>query len=520
MMKNEILSLDLSSNQTKDIVKLSFDFEIKKFPKELEEDENFIYPDEFFMVNLGEKEKFTSDYVYQSKLTLFKDNDKFNFGGYTPDWNRKSDILKDKNLNTAFDPSLKYHVELTFSKYRCYIDINYGEIVSNYGNARIDVSDAKFFVRKGFEVLISNVYFYDTDDTQHVIDDTLKKMIDNKIFQNYMYYHVDDYGVYFDRMNIIQNIKCTTRNSGQRSISTMIDMYTNTKKIGIEYSITDIEINEYPYQFGFFVNRKKIETEVRKSKKFENTYIEFNVPEEFGENNRVTIVLPNNMTVVVKKVIVDDNAIIYPVKKKMSILLLGDSISECSECIDAASSFPIQISLAFNAYIYNQAISGRTFNDYNVLGDYYIKPDYILIANGTNSYCMGTAVKSKAIETLDNDMKGVLKDIETHFKNVPIIGLLPLWRSDEIGPNFTLKDISRKMSEVYSRYKNVKTIDCYDFIPHRLEYFSNGELMLHPSSKGHDVYGKKLIDALTMIFGNIDNSNDQSMADLIVNLSK
>ena len=87
-------------------------------------------------------------------------------------------------------------------------------------------------------------------------------------------------------------------------------------------------------------------------------------------------------------------------------------------------------------------------------------------------------------------------------------------------PNFTLKDISRKMKEIYSRYKNIEVIDCYDFVPTKEEYFSNKELMLHPSSLGHDVYGKMLINALIPIFGDIDKTNDESMAELIINLAK
>ncbi len=518
-MKNEILCLKNNEILYKDIIKLSFDFEITKFNDEILDDENFNYPDEFFMVNLGELEKFTSDYVYQSKIVLFKDGNSFNFGGYSPDWNRKCQILKDTKGNTKFDPSKKYHVELTFSKYRCYIDINYGEIVSTYGNARLKVSDVKFFVRKGFEVKISNTYFFDMDDIDRTVEPVLKDMIDRKIIDNYLYYHVDDYGVSFDRMNIIQNIKCTTRNSGQYTTNIMLDMYTNSKKVGIEYVVMDTELESYPYKFGLFINRKKIETKENKAYRLETHYDEFIVPDGYKENNRLTIVFPNNNAIAVKRIVVDEGTIYYPVKKDMTIMFLGDSITECSECIDAGTDFTVQIALAFNAKIIDHAISGRTFNDYNVLGEYNIHPDYIINANGTNSFAMGTIERNKAFEILDRDFKQVMKDIELHFPKSKIIGLLPIWRSDEIGPKFTLREISMKLKELYSRYKNVDVIDCYDFIPHGVEYYSSSELLLHPSSKGHLIYGKRLVEELKPIIGNIDKTNDESMADLIISLA-
>ena len=129
MLTNPIYKIKLKENYKKDIVEISFDFEILKIPNDTKKDDEFIFDNEIMLVNVGEIDKFTSDYIYQSKFTVFKDGNKISFGGYTPDWKRKSDLLKDKHNNTRFDINKTYHVNIKISKYRVYIDVNKHEMV-------------------------------------------------------------------------------------------------------------------------------------------------------------------------------------------------------------------------------------------------------------------------------------------------------------------------------------------------------------------------------------------------------
>lgn len=62
--------------------KISFSFIVKSIPDVLGEDKFFPYDNEIFKVNIGEKYKFTSDYIYQSKFTIFRDENRIKFGGY------------------------------------------------------------------------------------------------------------------------------------------------------------------------------------------------------------------------------------------------------------------------------------------------------------------------------------------------------------------------------------------------------------------------------------------------------
>lgn len=491
----ELLKICKGKNYTKDVVKISFSFIVKSIPDVLGEDKFFPYDNEIFNVNIGEKYKFTSNYIYQSKFTIFRDENRIKFGGYAPDYNRTQDILRNKNGEFLFNLNERYNVKLEVTKYRVYIDINDGEIKDNYGNAREEIEDIVFYVRDGVEIELVDAGVSEEDLQNLPMDSTLSLFIKDGIATNYKYYHNSKEGVYFDRMNIIQNIKCTTRNSGQYNTNVEFDLITNSKKIGIEYQINDQECRDYDFRFGFLVNNERVEVPLKKTNKGDIYYDEFVVNSSL-EENRLTLIFPTGFTVAVKRIVLDKGATFKKVEKKGWIYYFGDSITEGSECNDPSVAYFSKVSHYFNYNCLDQAISGRSFNDYNVLGEYEIQPDYVIIANGTNSFCMGTGEKGKSLDEMDKNMEGVIHDVKMHFPNTKIIALLPIWRSDEIGPNYTLKDTSERMRKVYERYNDIHIIDCYEYIPKDAKYFSNSVLALHPNSEGHSIYGDRLIEDL------------------------
>lgn len=508
-MRNEIFKIRPDSPLCKDLVTLSFDITFTSLPKEPCVDDSFIFPNELFTVNVGETEKFTSDYIYQSKFVVFKAKDKLNFGGYCPDYNRTCDLLRDKNGNTAFEPGTKYHVVIKLTKYRVYIDVNDGFATDFYGNGRDAIDEVRFYANKDVRVKLENVTLKEEDRQYPIKDRTLKRFLDEGLFCNYLSYHTDGYGLYFDRLNIIQNIKCTTRNSGQYETGVMLDFYSDTGKLKISYTVMDAEIRDYDLKFGLFVNRKALDGKTRKVNKGDHITDEFALP---PGDKRITLVFPCCHTVAIDKISIDKNAAVCKVKKKKTIVLLGDSITEGSECLKPEHAYFNKLALKYDLYSVNMAVSGRSFNDYNLLGDYSIKPDYVLIANGTNSFCMGTAQKDAAFGELEKTMETVIKAAKSYFPKALIIGLLPIWRSDENGPNFTLRETAEKMKEIYQRYKDIKIIDCYRYIPFDAKYFSGSNLALHPNYQGHAIYGDKLIEDISHILGRPKKNYDKYYA--------
>ena len=315
-------------------------------------------------------------------------------------------------------------------------------------------------------------------------------MIKEKVVVNYLYYHVEEDGVYFDRLNIIQNIKCTTRNSGQYDSNIMFDMYTNSKTITIDYKIMDSEVENYEFQFGLLVNREKRNVPLKRVNKGEHYIETFTITNKDNDYNRVTLVFPTGFCVAIKSIKIENNKVFKAVKKDYEVVFLGDSITEGSECFNPASTYFSKVTLYYNFIGYDFAVSGRTFNDYNLLGTYNINPKYVFIANGTNSFAMGIGNKEKAFEELTKNMEIVINSINNYFPKAKIIALLPIWRSDEKGVDYSLKDITNKMIEIYKKHNNIIIIDAHEYIPYDASYFSNATLALHPNSKGHELYGK------------------------------
>ena len=109
-------------------------------------------------------------------------------------------------------------------------------------------------------------------------------------------------------------------------------------------------------------------------------------------------------------------------------------------------------------------------------------------------------------------MKIVIESAKKEFPLAKIIALLPIWRSDEEGINFSLKETVEKMVEIYAKYDGISVINCHSFVPFDYGYFSSTELAIHPNSKGHAEYGKNLLKALKDVIGEPEERNDAMLA--------
>lgn len=497
-----------------DLVELNFEFAITKMPDFDTEDSDFPYPDELFFVNFGETGKFTSNYVYQSRFTVFRNGDHLNFNGYAPDFARKSNVMKTKDGNKRFDLNTTYCVKLLLSKYRVYIDVNDGYSKTSYGNGRDEITDVVFYARKGVEVSLSNVELKGYALSNYDVDETLKYFIDNNLITNYRDYHLAKDGVYFDRISIPQNLDCTTRNSGAYQSGVAIDVYTDARELTLQFEVADIPCEKWECQFGFYVNGERIIKDifiVEKDKIYTET---FKIDESCPKFNRITVFFPYSVSMALKRITADSKAKFKPAKKNGWMYFYGDSITEGSECFNPSSVYVTQVCMAYNYHCLDQAISGRSFNAYNVKGGYFHQPAYVFIANGTNHFCAGMGKKEEVFADLEKNMRIVIESARKEFPSAKIIAMLPIWRSDESGINFSLSETVKKMKEIYSQYEYVSIIDCHTFVPFDSEYFSSSELAIHPNSKGHDEYAKNLLKALENVLGKPEIRDDKLLAKL------
>lgn len=474
---------------TENEVRFRFSLKIKNCVK-TEEDKQFPFEDEIFTFNVGEEGKFGEESIYQNKLSVFRGNNGIMFGGYAPDFARKSDIIENGD-EKEFSDSQIYNFEITVAQFRVYIDVN-RKIRHSYGNVRTGVTGYAFYLRNGCSAELSD-FSYTAVNAYYPLSGTVKEFTDKGIFTDCISWHSAKEGLYLDRMNPVQCLPCTTRNFVCYDSNIKADMYTDACSIELTYEAAD-SYRDWETQFGLIVDGKRMSRPIQRTRQNEVYKTVFSLSDKPKEK-RVTIVFPPSVTVAVKEIKVNGGTHIDKVEKNVKILFLGDSITEGSGCIDPCAVYPCRVTQAFGAFGLVQAVGGMSFGNFNVDGEYPFKFDYVLIANGTNSFCGGNSDKNAAFSLVESDIEKLVSKIGVYFPEAKIIALLPIWRSDENGKNFTLKEFSAKMKEVYERL-GVANIDCYDFVKKDFSYFTDPAFAIHPVSIGHDMYADNLIKEL------------------------
>ncbi len=503
MILSEPYILSCDPPLEEDFVDLQFRFRIVHMPQSLKEDIHFPYEDEIFLVNVGETGKFEASSIYQSKFTVLRAGEHIQMNGYAPDFCRKSNIIRDRAGNTLFSVGREYEVALHWSKYRCYVEIDGGAAATSYGNGREAITQIIFYARKGVTVELNeaSVCLSQRRFNAPIADRGLARMIERGLFCNYLFWHNAPDGVYFDRLSLRQTVLCTTRNSPAYQTNVAFDAYTDARKIRMTFAVSDLPTEEWPLQFAFFINGTQQPAQPMSVRKDEVHSWEFCVPAECPACNRLTIVFPCSVAMAVQKVEYDSNARFAPVEKQGTAYFFGDSITEGSECFDPGAMYVQQVAQAYELYALDQAVSGRTFSDYTILGEYPRAASCVFLACGTNSFCGGVQDRDACFAELEVQMEQVILQAETRFPSAVILALLPIWRSDAQGVHFSLAETSEKMRAIYQRHPRITIIDCYDFVPHESAFFSNSELALHPNSAGHRIYGENLLRRLRSVLG-------------------
>lgn len=215
--------------------------------------------------------------------------------------------------------------------------------------------------------------------------------------------------------------------------------------------------------------------------------ITLSLPE--GEH-RVALYFPALYAVTVKNFTLENATFATPVEKKLKMLTMGDSITHGYDAVYSSLSYANILADALGASMVNQAIGAEIFNPGLVDGDLGFTPDVITIAYGTNDY-----FKSARKEFIEN-ANAFYTRLCKAFPTAKIFALLPIWRGDRdtvtrVGTFEEAKEIVRAAAEAQ---EGVTTIDCYTFVPHLPEFFS--DKYLHPNDLGFQCYAAGLLKAL------------------------
>lgn len=205
--------------------------------------------------------------------------------------------------------------------------------------------------------------------------------------------------------------------------------------------------------------------------------------------NRLTLVLPNHQLGAISMIQLDGNATLRRQEFDLSMLIIGDSITQGFNTPIDSKSYGHIVSMHYNADSMINGVGGGIFNaaalDY--FGDGF-EPDVIIVAYGTNDWD-----RSYSESTIRNNMKEFLHKLLSYYPDAKIFGITPLWRTDYDNPEtLTLEEARAVIADVYEEY-GVTVIDGYQILSHDPAKLADN---VHPNTEGFEEYAENLIKEL------------------------
>lgn len=231
--------------------------------------------------------------------------------------------------------------------------------------------------------------------------------------------------------------------------------------------------------------------------KVSHRFFAFRLPE--GTHD-VCILLPWNAEIIVRDMIIGENAFIRPVaKKERRILAFGDSITQGYMVDHPSMCYIGRMAQRLNAEVLNQAIGGYYFVGESL--DCALSawnPDLITVAYGTNDY----SVRKDAV-SFEENMRSFMEKLTEIFPDTPVLGLMPIYRND-IGfqsrllfRDYTHGHALDMIRRVYADYKNVTVMED-TYYPQCKDFFYTD--FLHPNDLGGILYGDAVADKIREVF--------------------
>ena len=213
---------------------------------------------------------------------------------------------------------------------------------------------------------------------------------------------------------------------------------------------------------------------------------------DLGEGTKkVSVYFPWNHVMYLQELTLDDGCFIKPVTRSKKILMLGDSITHGFDAICPSRSYASILSAKLDAHEYNKSIGGDKFTECipNALEDR--EYDYVLVAYGTNDWCVFDYDTAKA------NCEKFFEIVENKFKGSKFFVLGPIWRADytdemKFGKPFC--EMEKMIFEIASKYENTYCIPGFDLVDHDTALY--GDHKVHPNDNGFKQYAERLYSAI------------------------
>jgi len=209
-----------------------------------------------------------------------------------------------------------------------------------------------------------------------------------------------------------------------------------------------------------------------------------------GNNNKVEVYFPYHKCVYIKDVTLDDGAYLKPVKRAMTMLAFGDSITHGMCAQSPSVVYPVRLADSLGADLYSIAVAGDRFFPEILDYDMGISPDIITVAYGTNDWWCHTR------PTVERRSRAFMEKLSAKYPKAKIFVISPIDRlSHEKAAKFGdyLTCMHGLLCESAKGLANITVIDGWKLVPADPSYFADG---LHPSDQGMIPYADNLYKAI------------------------
>lgn len=218
----------------------------------------------------------------------------------------------------------------------------------------------------------------------------------------------------------------------------------------------------------------------------------------------ICICFPWSVQGMIRKIELDDKAVIKPIQKAEKVIMYGDSITQGYDAVSSSLSYASILADKLNANIINKGIGGSVFMPELTKHKGDILPKFITVAYGTNDW------RGSDFEDFKNRCFKFYKNLAKNYPNVPIFALAPIWRADtnethKLSSFSLIADTLRKLA---TYHKNIHFINGINFIPNNTVYYR--DYYLHPNDAGFKIYADSLLKELNKKFLH----NNKNMEDL------
>lgn len=207
-----------------------------------------------------------------------------------------------------------------------------------------------------------------------------------------------------------------------------------------------------------------------------------------GKKNKVAVYFPNMVQFALTELEFERASVIEPVKKDLTMVCWGDSITHGYDAIYPSLSYANQLADGLNAEMYNKAIGGEIFNPAYFDEVEPLKADLITIAYGTNDW------NRYSEADLKRNARSFLEKITSIYSEAAIYLIVPIWRADNdrITAAGTFDNARSIIFDICRDFPMVNVIDGMELVPHEIGFFKDS--YLHPNDLGFMFMAKKLLE--------------------------